>query len=482
MSGEPRALFVCRASPEIGGGHVVRCHALARQLAALGWRPTFQVNPEAPATVPFLAQGLFPILTNGDAGGAALVVVDDYATDAEAERSLRGEAVVLMALDDLADRSHDCDLLLDATPGRTADEYAGRVPDGCRFLLGPNHALVRPEFRLARHRARTRRSVDRVLVAPGQTDPCDLASLAVAAVMRALPQARIDVVLGAAAANLPRVKATAKAHGAGRIAVHVDLDGAAMAERMTAADLAVGAAGGSAWERCVLGLPSLIVTVADNQHDNAAALEHGGAARHVGPVEKLSLDLLAAAVSAMACDESALSGMSRSAAALCDGRGAFRAAAAVVRPRTGRDGAPMTLRAMETGDAETLFAWQRDPDTRRYARNPEPPAWDEHVAWLEARIEDNACLFAMVEQGGRPSGCIRLDQASEGREISIVTAPEARRRGVARAALGLARDLAPEGGIMAYVKPENTASLALFQAAGYRPAGNDYYRQDAGLR
>ncbi len=474
MSGEPCVLFVCQASPEIGGGHVVRCHALARQLAVLGWRPGFQVNPQAPATVPFLEE---EFLTNSDDFGATLVVVDDYARDAEAERALRGKALVLMAMDDLADRHHDCDVLLDPTPGRTVDEYAGKVPDGCRLLLGPNHALLRPEFRLARRRARTRLSVDRVLIAPGQTDPHDLASLAVAAVMHALPQARIDVVLGAAASNLTRLKEMAGTHPAGYITVHVDLDGAAMAERMIAADLAIGAAGGSTWERCVIGLPSLVVTVAENQRDNAAALERDGAARYVGSVEMLSVDVLAEAISTIAQDEHALSAMSRRAAELCDGRGAFRAAAAVVPPRVARDGAPVRLRATEASDAEILFSWQRNPETRRYARNPEPPAWDEHVAWLEAKLEDDDCLFTMVEHGEQPCGFVRLDRVLESREVSIVTAPEERRTGVAQAALGLARDLVPGGDIIAYVKPENAASLALFQAAGYRPAGEDYFRQ-----
>lgn len=474
MSGEPRVLFVCRASPEIGGGHVMRCYALARQLAVLGWRPAFQVNPEAPAMVPFLEE---EFLTNGDDCGATLVVVDDYARDAEAERSIRGKARVLMVMDDLADRNHDCDVLLDPTPDRTIDEYADWVPDGCRLLLGSNHALLRPEFRRARRRAQTRLSVNRVLIAPGQTDPRDLASLAVAAVIRALPQARIDVVLGAAASNVVLLKETAGAHPAGYITVHVDLDGSAMAERMIAADLAIGAAGGSAWERCVLGLPSLVVTVAENQRDNAAALERGGAARYLGAVEMLGVDALAEAVSAIARDEQALSAMSRRAAEFCDGRGAFRAAAAVVPPRAARNGAPVRLRATEASDAEILFSWQRDPETRRYARNPEPPAWDEHVAWLEAKLEDDDCLFTMIEHGGRPCGFVRLDRVSESREVSIITAPEERRTGIAQAALGLARDLVPGGNIIAYVKPENAASLALFQAAGYQPAGEDYYRQ-----
>ncbi|MCB1509847.1 MAG: GNAT family N-acetyltransferase, partial [Hyphomicrobiaceae bacterium] len=130
---------------------------------------------------------------------------------------------------------------------------------------------------------------------------------------------------------------------------------------------------------------------------------------------------------------------------------------------------------------EMLFAWQLQPETRRFARNPEPPTWDGHVAWLAGKLADPRCLFNIVVEDGVPVGFVRLDVVpaaagyAEAFEISIAISSERAGGGLGLAALRLARRLVPDAEIQAVVLPANAASLALFKKAGYMPCGENRF-------
>ncbi len=424
-------------------------------------------------TVPSLLDGPFSLKEYGDLSNADLLIVDDYSKAAAEEAQLRHHAKIIMTIDDLANREHICDILLDPTLGRQIEDYENKTPADCRFLLGADFSLLRPEFRRKRKQVKTRETIDQILIAPGQTDPHDLASLALNAIKAARPDIKIDIVLGSSAPHLEKLANEAQNFAT----IHKNIDANSIAELMIEADLAIGAAGGSGWERCALGLPSLVVVIADNQQTNAAALANAGAARVVGALESLNVDTLSHAITMLDQHPDELAAMSRRAASLCDGRGTIRAALALVPPQTTREGATIRLRAVEKTDVKTLFDWQVNPETRRYARNPTPPSWDEHVNWLDTKLNNDDCLFAIVEHNQQPAGAIRLDRNKTDFEISIVIAPNKRQIGIGTSALALARDLVPTSNILAYVKPDNVASLRLFKAVEYVSSGDNYYLQ-----
>ena len=150
----------------------------------------------------------------------------------------------------------------------------------------------------------------------------------------------------------------------------------------------------------------------------------------------------------------------------------MRVALAVLLPVPARDGRPVTLRLAEPGDAELLLAWQRDPRTRRFARNPEIPTPEEHAAWLADKLADPGCIPAIVLHRDSPAGALRLDRMADPEdgtafEISLSLDPDSYRRGIGRAALALARRLLPNASLKAEVLPENVASQELFKNAGY---------------
>lgn len=405
--------------------------------------------------------------------GCDLLAVDHYGLDAAFENGCRPWARRILAIDDLADRPHDCDFLLDPTPGRGEEDYQALVPDGCRRLLGPAYALVRPEFAAARGRLQPRATegpVRRILVSFGTMDVNNATERVLEAIAWAGIDAVVDVVLGAGAPHLEKVKSHAREMGR-RVTVHTGVED--MAALMARADLAIGAAGITSWERCCLGLPSVLVVTADNQRRVAEALEREGAAVSLGWHSAVGPERIAGAVMELDRDSARRARMGAKAAALCDGRGARRVGMEILPNQTARDGRPVRLRPATMADAEVMLRWQCDPRTRRYARNPAPPAAEEHQRWLADRLAESGCLFNLILHGDAPAGVLRLDRVqgsgdgAEAYEVSILVAPEHCRLGIAKGALSLARRLLPGVELQAYVMPDNAASRTLFRKAGY---------------
>lgn len=479
-----RALFRCDASVGVGIGHVMRCLAFADTLRWAGWSCAFATGPETIRAVPALASSGVAMRPAEDArldvADATLMVVDHYGLDAGFERQARAQGATVVVFDDLADRPHDCAILVDPTPGRPADDYRDRVPGSCRLMLGPKHAILHERWLARRPDALARlaqpRPVERIVVSMGGTDPRDATSRVLAALAQAKLGVHVDVILGAGAPQLARIAGMV---GPG-VTLHVDPpDPAAIA---ATADLAIGAPGTSSFERAALGLPAILIPLADNQRFVAAAFAAGGAAEIV-PAESLDDPAgLAARTAALAVDAGRRIAMSRKAAALTDGRGSLRLLAAVAGDEPSKGGAPVRLRLAETEDEAWLLDLQRQETTRRHARNPAVPGPTEHAAWFAGILNDPARLLALAEVDGVAVGMVRLDRlAEEAASFEVSIAIESRRHGegIGRAALALVRRLAPGVDLVATVMPGNRPSLALFASAGYRPEGRDRYRSRA---
>jgi RimJ/RimL family protein N-acetyltransferase len=136
-----------------------------------------------------------------------------------------------------------------------------------------------------------------------------------------------------------------------------------------------------------------------------------------------------------------------------------------------KDGRPISLRQATADDVMLIYEWQGHPDTRRFARSPEVPRLAEHRTWFTSRLASKDCIFSIIMHGEEPAGVLRLDRlrdrSSEAWEVSILTAPEKKRLGLATAALGLARGRLPDAELLAEVLPGNEASHRLFLEAGY---------------
>jgi RimJ/RimL family protein N-acetyltransferase len=246
---------------------------------------------------------------------------------------------------------------------------------------------------------------------------------------------------------------------------------------MARADIAIGTPGTSSWERCCLGLPSILFVVADNQRDNARSLERAGAARVVPPDSDVPNEI-SKILRELSLQPDKLARMSRQAADVCDGDGAQRIGAAIDQLVGPERAGKLTLREATVEDAHRLWLWRNDPSARAMFGDSRPVSWDAHSTWLNDRLADPNTLIFIVEADGRPCGYVRFHTELTGTAVvSIALARNVRGLGYGAAALVLAcreafsRRFCER--IEARVKRENLASQRIFLKGGFVPAGED---------
>jgi UDP-2,4-diacetamido-2,4,6-trideoxy-beta-L-altropyranose hydrolase len=332
MSG-PSILMITDAGPVVGGGHVMRSLTLAGALGGQGAACRFVAPPAVEAIIAAFAPETERVAAVStaptDLAHAArettfdAVIFDHYAL-AESDHVAMAQGRPALVIDDLADRPLGADLLLDSGPARRAEDYDGLTPEGVRLLLGPQYAPVRPEFAALRETALGWRGepVGRVLVSLGLTDVDGITGRVVERLRPRVSDVGIDIVLGAEAPSLASLAKIARRDT--RIVLHVDSPHMA---RLTAeADIAIGAAGSSTWERCTLGLPTLMVVLAENQRAAARTLAEREAALTLDiadPAFDASFDR---ALMRLTTDAALRRQLAAASAELCDGLGAPRVA------------------------------------------------------------------------------------------------------------------------------------------------------------
>jgi len=252
------------------------------------------------------------------------LVVDHYALDTDWERALANVVGSIMVIDDLANRCHECALLLDQNLGRVESDYDGLLPEDCQRLIGPGYALLRPEFANLREQSLNRRQqpeLKRILVSLGGVDRTNVTGQVLDALSESVLPAstELDIIMGAAAPYLDEIRQQA-ADLPFKATVSVGVTD--MAERMCLSDLSIGAAGSTSWERCCLGLPAITVVLAENQRLIGEALSENGAGLLVD-VDRIREDLAMMVESIMASDNECLL-LASQAAMVCDGAGVER--------------------------------------------------------------------------------------------------------------------------------------------------------------
>ena len=332
-----KALFRCDASAKIGGGHVMRCLTLANELAGRGWECLFACNEEAAAIIPALASSKYQRIAPDEWRHTGLLVVDHYGLDVAYEKLCRPRAKKILVIDDLADRPHDCDILMDQTYGRLAADYSGLVPPHCAVLTGTQYALLRPQFATLRvvglqQRAARKGKLERLLLSFGSGNPDNVTGLVLAALERVPERLEIVTVLGRRAPHASTVAAQIAAlqrKTPHTVTLHLGVDD--MAGLMARADLSIGAGGTTSWERCCLGLPAMVIELADNQGKIAQELEKAGAIVFLGHKNQWDDDVFLERLRSLQDQPQALRKMAEIAASVCDGKGAGRLAGEVMK-------------------------------------------------------------------------------------------------------------------------------------------------------
>jgi UDP-2,4-diacetamido-2,4,6-trideoxy-beta-L-altropyranose hydrolase len=313
--------------------------------------------------------------------------------------------------------------------------------------LGPRYALLRREFSQVPDRRARQSAGPRVLITLGGDPDAEELSSVVAAVRSVVPEGAIEIAGGARSD---------------------------MAEVMSHVDVAVSAAGSTAWELCALGVPSLLIAVSPNQTGVAAALDRAGAA------VRTTMDDVSRDLAALLADDSRRSALSSRARTVTDGRGARRVVAAL---RVSE----LSVREAGMEDAGLLLQWANDPDTRRHSFHSDDIEDDEHLVWLTGVLADPARALVIVEDAGAPIGQVRLDvpPADVVATVSMALAPTSRGRGLGPSVLRIGvRELRRltgwRGPIHASIKSTNEASLATFSIGGFEVV-DDQTTVDTGI-
>jgi UDP-2,4-diacetamido-2,4,6-trideoxy-beta-L-altropyranose hydrolase len=356
-----RFAFRTDASSQIGSGHVMRCLTLADALHEQGAECQFICRELEGHMMSLIEQRDYPVKglpapTNTfnsiadpahaawlgcdwkedaeqtqHAIGANVVdwlIVDHYALNRRWHQALRPSTKHLMVIDDLADRLLDCDLLLDQNYGSSAARYAGLVPQHCPQLHGPDYALLKPVYAERRAKMRQRSGeIQRVLIYFGAgADHADYAGQAVRAFdHQELADIHLDVVVSAAYAHLSSLQAFAAQRG--NVSLHSQLPD--LADLMAQADLAIGAGGATTWERCCMGLPSIVISIAENQRPACEALARAGLIRYLGDGLSVSVSEIQSVGRELSQDSQQMRALSSASMKLVDGKGVHKVAEAI---------------------------------------------------------------------------------------------------------------------------------------------------------
>ena len=350
------ALFRVDSGTAIGGGHLVRCLTLADALTKEGISCAFACRDHAgtmSALVETRGHTLHRLPVSSDVvselcytswRGASveaeiadlrrimrswpsdLLVFDHYGIDSAIEASLADECGAIVVIDDLHDRHHAACVLIDHNVGHRASDYVGLIRPDMQVLIGPAYGLLNPAYGANRMVALERRArqetPQRLLIAIGGGDCPDVTGTVLSGL--AGPHRpdwlnAVDVVLTSNAPHLVRVAALCDATPGATL--HVDLPD--LANLMVRADVAIGAPGVTAMERCVLGLPSIVVILAENQRSAARKLSDANAVTNLGDAGEATWPAILTSLQSFA-DGALRDTMSVAAAAMCDGAGLSR--------------------------------------------------------------------------------------------------------------------------------------------------------------
>ena len=491
--------FRVDASYSMGSGHVMRCLALADALRRRGAHCVFVCREYAGDLVGLIGQRGYDVHTLCAGDGADVsntkpgseitadwetdanetvahlgehaldwLVIDHYGLDARWERSARRSARRILVIDDLADRDHDCDFLLDQNVvAEMETRYRERIPDRCVALIGPRYALLHADFAELHERAPPREGpVLRVFAFFGGGDTAGLTAMTVEAFSRiGSRDATLEVVALPGVVGYERIAKAA--HDDPRIVVHGRLP--SLATAMLRADLAIGASGTTTWERCCLGLPSVVVTMAANQEPIAAELNRRGIVRWIGDVSTMTVNDLQNAIEATV-EEGLDAGWSDRCKELVDGRGADIVAALM----TVEPGARLNTRHARLADEGLYLEWANDPMTRHNAFSPNRIPSAAHREWFRERLRrpETVKMFIVETTDRLPLGQVRFERDDDEWEIHYSLDRRVRGRGLGLRLLEVAietlrQDVRGPMRLKAKVKDSNLASSRIFESLSF---------------
>ena len=247
------------------------------------------------------------------------LLVDHYGIDQRWESKIRNDVEKIIVIDDLANRKHDCDILIDQNFYKNMRErYNKLVSKNCIQILGPKYALLRQEFTITRRKLKRKNKLKHILVSFGGSDPTNETSKAIRGLKLLNSQHKIDVVVGNSNPNKNSIKRLCSSITS--ISFHHQTNN--ISKIMANADLAIGGGGTMTWERCCMGLPTIVVILSENQHQLTEEVTKIGCVINLGQSNYLKPENYAHIIKEI--DVKTIQNMSKKCLRLVDGKGVKR--------------------------------------------------------------------------------------------------------------------------------------------------------------
>jgi UDP-2,4-diacetamido-2,4,6-trideoxy-beta-L-altropyranose hydrolase len=470
------------ADSNIGAGHIMRCIALGQAWKDQGGEVTFishcksvalkeriqvegfrfvsldHVCPDSSDLVNTLS-----ILKNESSDQKTWLVLDGYRFTTEYQKAIRDTGYYLLVIDDMNRLPfYHADILLNQNIHAPDLKY--RCDEDTTLLLGTHYVLLRKEF--LKYQDFKREIPDRaqnILITLGGADP-DNVTLKVIEALKLLDELHITVRIIVGPTN-PHQETLRKAIVSVDFNAELLINPSNIPEMMAWADIAISCGGSTCWELALMGVPSIILVLAENQVAVAECLMNKKAIVNLGIFTKCSQELISYACKSLIDSSSTRASLSEQSIALISGPGQNR----VIKSINSKH---LTLRDVTERDRELIWQWANDEETRKASYFQANISWDDHVRWFDSVQRQQNHKFYIVSNGyEKPVGQIRF--AIDGKEaiVSFSVALEFRRSGYGKEILiKAAKKLFNEttiDQILAYVKSENMLSLRVFQKAGF---------------
>jgi UDP-2,4-diacetamido-2,4,6-trideoxy-beta-L-altropyranose hydrolase len=477
-----KTVFRADASAKIGTGHVMRCLALSQQWQHNGGRIVFAHAEITPTLAHQLSANGAEVVTLSAAPGspedadqtaaharqcgANWIVADGYVFGTIWQKQIKDAGFRLLVIDDYGHAEHyHADIILNQNASAQEQLYTRR-DSTTRLLLGTRYTLLRREFFAWRDwRREISDRATKILVTVGGSDPDNVTGT----VIEALAQlSGIETVVVVGGSN-PNLEILQKLIGPQNPSVRLAVNAANMPELMAWADVAISAAGSTAWELAYMGLPSVLIVTADNQANAAAALHREGICLNLVSDHTLTARGITDVVRSLLADSKLRQHMSQKARQLVDGEGAARVITRLLA-------AQIHLRPVAENDRALLWEWANDPEVRALSFHSEKIPWETHIRWFQERLHDTDDVFFLGSYaGGEPLGQVRFDRDTAGR-IRVHASVDRRQRAAGLGAALILRAVdelfatTPITAVHAFIKAENHPSIRAFQKAGFTPA------------
>ena len=485
--------FRVDSSEAIGSGHVMRCLTLADRIKNnnVNEKIIFLSKPHFKNIISVIKQRGFDVrilsepkskgaidektwlgtsqehdsqeviaVIEGDTENPKTLIIDHYSLDIEWEKRVRLYVDKIIVIDDLANRKHDCDILLDQNFYLDKEtRYQGLVPEHAQLLLGCEYALLRPEFYDYTKNYVFKAKIKNIFVFFGGIDAAGM-TLRTIQILKDYPYIHAHIVSSEHCADWQRLSDICAE--APYFTLYKNVDN--MAQLMASCDVAIGAGGTTQWERACIGIPSLVVSIADNQTHICQDTAETGYCYYAGKCQDMSQETYSIMLESFILNpylRKNIFNITKKIKFSASFVSCFFYSNNIVN-----------IRHATKNDAENLFYWRNHANNRIHSHSSQEFSMQNHLEWFESVINNKNQHLYIVSDNHKDIGVVRFDEKDTHNLVSIYLVPDTHKKGYGKMVLKTAEDyfalsVKNNKPFYAEILSNNKSSIKLFENLGY---------------